>query len=437
MLKNTNFLTARYPEVELESTTLSFCSPGINTSKYALQWFDKGSAESYSFFTIVHEKQKKIVGIDRAELMTRFHVSEQLVQRAELVDTLMSVIRYELLKNNELLEEKNKDRLEQLLRKDSTNNRGYTFRFSAKDYNLPQAIFLTRSQLFFSEKQCIFDNGSTKIKLAKTRDGGLVARRVQSIQTLKENCRATDTIKTLRKLQGLPGIIDLQGEFQYITSTGKEKIATYHSLFQCDLLTFLSTYSVSDKSLIRSLCLGYASQLLTALKALPGAHGDLKPDNILLNGERLVLTDFEYYRPPEKSGPHGAGTIGWNAPETFQQEVDIDCKKLDVWGAGQILYYLFCYPNVPSLPWHGPSIELKFSNDFMEKTLAERLSSPQLSYYKKILLSHMLIISPAERWSIDEAETYFHTYIASNDLPLEEATPRQNQKETALSCTIL
>ena len=93
--------------------------------------------------------------------------------------------------------------------------------------------------------------------------------------------------------------------------------------------------------------LDWLLQLLDALSTLhlrDVIHQDINPDNILIDGERLLLTDFSVARA--KSTIHAdvsevSGTMGWSAPEQQKREHKwINCWT-DIFAWGRIAHYLF------------------------------------------------------------------------------------------------
>ena len=94
------------------------------------------------------------------------------------------------------------------------------------------------------------------------------------------------------------------------------------------------------------------------------AHGDIKPDNILLNDENgrinLKYTDFGVSRDLQSHRVHSSvpicGTLSYLSPRYSLKEMEDDAKRLefgtvmkvtDFWSLGITIYQLFFGPNLP------------------------------------------------------------------------------------------
>ncbi|HVJ18650.1 MAG TPA: sigma 54-interacting transcriptional regulator [Polyangiaceae bacterium] len=87
------------------------------------------------------------------------------------------------------------------------------------------------------------------------------------------------------------------------------------------------------------------SGALADLHALGLAHGDLKPDNIVIeerDGRPVAarLVDLGLSGPSEESVPRG-GTRGYLAPEVFVAGATSDARQRDLWALGRVLSELF------------------------------------------------------------------------------------------------
>lgn len=67
-------------------------------------------------------------------------------------------------------------------------------------------------------------------------------------------------------------------------------------------------------------------------------HRDIKPDNIMVDGNDVKLIDFGFAFSPDSSCKvHMAGTPQYMAPEAYQDKIS---EKSDIWSLGVCLYYL-------------------------------------------------------------------------------------------------
>lgn len=111
-----------------------------------------------------------------------------------------------------------------------------------------------------------------------------------------------------------------------------------------DLDDWMLTNDKIDPELSR-LWLFQLVSALRHLKKLGYAHGDVKPKNVLVVGERLLkLCDFGCMKPlNEGLSTSFCGSFGYVAPEIYRKEPH-DPEKADVWSYGEVWETCNCNP---------------------------------------------------------------------------------------------
>lgn len=107
-----------------------------------------------------------------------------------------------------------------------------------------------------------------------------------------------------------------------------------------DLLTFITNHGFKDESQKKKIFSGF----LKAINYLHGqniSHGDIKPENILLDQNmNPKISDFGYCRTALTCGDEEKrGTLHFAAPELFVRG-EFDTLKSDIWAIGITIYCL-------------------------------------------------------------------------------------------------
>lgn len=142
------------------------------------------------------------------------------------------------------------------------------------------------------------------------------------------------------------------------------------------------------------------SALIDALRHAHDAgvvHRDLKPDNILLSGARVVITDFGIARPLEDATPLTAtqaviGTPAYMSPEQIEGKQATPAS--DLWSLGVTLYYAI----EGALPFQGETVAQVFVSVLTQPMRPALKAGPLAS-----LLEALLTKLPDNRATIESA----------------------------------
>lgn len=418
-LNSADYLPAKIRECDAEKTyyplsgkrrwRLCFKDASLDKPAFHLAVFVKDffkcacfAPRGYNRFTVLIDGVEDVVWINAKSLKARFKVSNRLLNEAALRDDLMSLVRYHLLEQKlswgpELYQDIGSD-----------------LHLSAKDYTLTEGIYIGKNLLAFGIKKSLIGSGGfAKVKKARMWSGEIVARRI-CVLNEKNQGRVEKTIQLMEKLKGAPGIIDLLGVVRYKSLKGEQKVVTFHTLYKENLNDLL--FKSQTREIPEEMKLSYADQLFKALLSLKGAHGDIKPANIVVDGPRLVLIDLEMHLASDERSTNDLGTPLWVSPELIQDSMkggktEIVVNKHDVWATGIILYYLFTYPKINQFSWQQENniIDLIFA--IHQHRIANYIDYSRLSEEKKELLRKMIVVDPQKRCTIQEAAEYFHQKI--------------------------
>ena len=167
----------------------------------------------------------------------------------------------------------------------------------------------------------------------------------------------------------------------------------------------------------------YMKQLLSALKHLHGMkvmHRDLKPDNILMDGHRLVVGDFGFSTIGLLTTGSRVGTPYYMAPEVlFNREGRLYTSKVDLYSLG-VVYYQMLFGRVPF-----PAQTLFELEEMVQTKSGSDLQFPAgfvVSEESKNLLRGLIEKDPIERisWKAFFAHQVFKTERLNSFNPPEE-----------------
>jgi serine/threonine protein kinase len=145
----------------------------------------------------------------------------------------------------------------------------------------------------------------------------------------------------------------------------------------------------------------FTEQVFHALQACHDAkiaHGDLKPQNILMNNNgRAKLVDFGLAQVHQGDlSIQFKGSFAYLAPEVVRQD-PFDPFKADVWSLGVTLYGMAA----GKLPW-PENLPRSAFQEYISQGLRE--VDPVIPPDFANLLRHMIVADPAERPSLDQID---------------------------------
>mmetsp|Transcript_5273 Transcript_5273/g.9662 ORF Transcript_5273/g.9662 Transcript_5273/m.9662 type:complete len:660 (-) Transcript_5273:1028-3007(-) len=178
---------------------------------------------------------------------------------------------------------------------------------------------------------------SEVIKAQSMKNGEYVA-----IKCMKNTFDSIDQVNSLREIQALrrlnshPNIIELQ-DVLFDRSSGR--LALVFELFDMNIYELIRN---RKQYLPSSLVKSYMYQLLTAIAYMHRQnifHRDVKPENVLVMGDKLKLADFgscrgKYSKPPFTEY---ISTRWYRAPESLLTNGYYD-YKMDLWGVGCVFF---------------------------------------------------------------------------------------------------
>lgn len=365
-------------------------------------WQSWPPTRTHAQFTVLIDNKPQIVWLEFASIRSWFNVSQWLIDDAAWRNELMRVVCKPLLiqcKWSQIIE--------------WSRNSGEAFHFSRKRYGLKNSVYVNGDFVALgTSKEDIVEVTNSKIKPGQGVDGESLVRKSYIIPDWKTQQKVGQFLATMELLKENPHVLPLRGVVQYVTKTHRKKVAFFHPRMEGDLLDRLRAadpFSPQER-------IDLARWLFKALLSLNGAHGDLKPDNILLNKGQYFLCDLEDYRREGKRGVHEGGTFLWSPPEVLDDSNATVTQKLDVWSLGLILYCLFTHPEGSPFPWQRnvqqpiltPQEIREMRQLITQKAVQKHLEQSDLPPELEELLRKMIVVNIAERYTMQEAADHFN-----------------------------
>ncbi|RHZ19301.1 hypothetical protein DYB37_003526 [Aphanomyces astaci] len=233
-------------------------------------------------------------------------------------------------------------------------------------------------------------------------------------KSLTSKAKFVHEVSILQQLQGTNHVVQLKDAFEapddWILVT---EYVPGGELF--DRLVQHGTFSEQHaKSIARDL-----AETLIALHAQRLVHGDVKPENILLDSAnddsaRMILIDFGLSFRASEGGCHswdGSGTVAYAAPEVLNQSANVT-SAIDMWALGVVLFVVLAgyHPFDVASELSDAAVRLAIlQGDFDFKHAA---SWAHISDDAKDLIRRLIVIDPAARLTAEQVLA--HPWLKEN-----------------------
>jgi len=186
----------------------------------------------------------------------------------------------------------------------------------------------------------------------------------------------------------------------YGYSIDGDKIQMYLEYFNGFELTELITHISVKEDMVKWVSI--ANEVISAVQCLHSigvVHRDIKPGNILFNGDGIKLIDFGFSCIlGECQLGNVRGTIRYLAPEGYRPQTK-NLMAIDVWAVGVTLFYMF-YRNTPFIDSDSTMIRLivptLMSNREIERFLPIA-EAGSVAYKVRNIILQLLDIDPVVR----------------------------------------
>ena len=145
----------------------------------------------------------------------------------------------------------------------------------------------------------------------------------------------------------------------------------------------------------------------------PTAQGCRFPALIFYEN-KIFWIDLDMLWAKEEKGVLKRGTPNWVAPELFFP-TPVDCEKLDVWGLGIVLAFLFS-PSSRAFSWQFKDILEETDTaikNLTQESIYRSIDRRNLTEKEKALLKKMIVIRLEDRCTLNQAAEFFRKEILS------------------------
>jgi serine/threonine-protein kinase len=175
-------------------------------------------------------------------------------------------------------------------------------------------------------------------------------------------------------------------------------------------------------SIVSSICAG-----LEAAHEAGVVHRDLKPDNVLLGKDRVVITDFGVARAQEPGAVARTqtplGTPAYMAPEQVEASPTIDARA-DIYALGAMMFELL----TGHLPFEGDSVYAVAAMRLVQPPPDPRIHRPGLPDAIATLVMKCMARKPEDR---PQRAMEIASRLASITLPAQDSHARANEPRMA------
>ncbi|RHY17830.1 hypothetical protein DYB25_006494 [Aphanomyces astaci] len=249
-------------------------------------------------------------------------------------------------------------------------------------------------------------------------------------KTLTSKAKFVHEVSILQQLQGTNHVVQLKDAFE----APDDWILVTEYVPGGELFDRLVQHGTFSEQHAKSIARDLAETLIT-LHAQRLVHGDVKPENILLDSAnddsaRMILIDFGLSFRASEGGCHswdGSGTVAYAAPEVLNQSANVT-SAIDMWALGVVLFVVLAgyHPFDVASELSDAAVRLAIlQGDFDFNHAA---SWAHISDDAKDLIRRLIVVDPAARLTAEQVLA--HPWLKESPSP--SISPIRKQDDTLL-----